>query len=334
MDRRNCRQFLQGSLALAGLGLLSGCGQLPFPAQQPARLPRIGVLYLGSPGPTPLVEAFQQGLHELGYVEGQNILIEWRYGEDRVDRFPDLAAELVRLNVDLIVVSGAAAQAAKQATGSIPIVVAVTGDLVGTGLAASLAHPGGNVTGLTTLAPELIGKRLELVKQAVPGLSRLAVLWNPREQAMALEIGEAKVAARTLGVELQTLEARDPGDLDGAFEAALGEGVEALVLVLTAFFISNRPRVVELAAKSRLPAMSGEPDFARAGGLMAYGPSLADMWRRAATYVDKILKGAKPADLPIEQPTKFDFVINLKTAQALGLTIPQEVLMQATEVIR
>ena len=334
MRKRSRRRFLRSGLALAGLGLLAGCAQLPFQAQQPARVPRTGVLS-PNPGPTPTIVAFQEGLRDLGYVEGQNLLIEWRYGEGKDERLPDLAAELVRLNVELIVATtGAAAQAAKEASATIPIVVAATGDFIGPGFAASLAHPGGNVTGLSNLALPLVGKRLELIKEAVAGLSQLAVIWNPREQAMALEIGEAKVAARTLGVELQTLEVRDANDFDGAFEAALGGGVEALVLVLTPFFGLNRTRVVELAAKSRLPAISGDPEFARAGGLMAYGPSLPDLFRRAATYVDKILKGANPAELPIEQPTKFDFVINLRTARVLGLTMPQEVLMQATEVIQ
>ena len=334
MDCPSRRHFLRGGLALAGVGLAAGCGSLPFQSQQPTRVPRVGFLFTGSSGPSPNVEAFKQGLRELGYVEGQNVVVEWRYAEGSGDRLRDLAAELAQLPLDVIVTHAAGVDAAKQASGTIPIVSAVAGDLVGVGHAASLARPGGNVTGLTNLAPQLAGKRLELAKETLPGLSRVALLWNPQERAMVLEFGEAKVAAQALGVQLQSLEVRDASDFEGAFEVATGGRVEVLMVVQTVFFIRNRTPIVELAEKSRLPTVSGDPDFARAGGLIAYGPNIAGMFRQAATFVDKILKGAKPGELPIEQPTKFDLVVNLRTAQALTLTIPQSVLVQATEVIQ
>ena len=329
------REFLQYAarlgLSATAIALLDGCGMLPTPT--PAKIPRIGFLFTGS-RPSPILDAFEQGLRTLGYVEGKNIIIDWRYAEGRDDQLSVLAEELVRLNPDVIVANAGGVYVVKRATNTIPIVAAITGDLVGTGLAASLARPGGNVTGLTSLAPQLAGKRLELAKETFSKLASVGVLWNPVETAMVSEIGETRLAAEAMRLEIQSLEVRDPKDFEAAFEAALGARVEVLIVVLTTFFQRNRSRLVELAAKSRLPTVSGDPDFARAGGLMAYGPNTPDMSYRAAAYVDKILKGTKPGDLPIEQPTKLEFVINLKTAKALGLTLPQSILARATDVIQ
>jgi putative ABC transport system substrate-binding protein len=332
MERPSRRQCLRGSLAVAGVGLLSGCGPLPFQAQ-PAKVPRIGSIWAGT-ADSPLIEAFRQGLQELGYAEGRNISVEWRFAEGQADRFVPLAAELAGLPLDVIVTQGAILPAVQQATTTIPIVFVTGGDPVSVGSVKSIAHPGGNATGLSGIAPQLSGKRLELLKEAFPRLTNVAILWNPQDQGMALEMGETRVAADRLGVRFQSVEARDEGEIPGAFGTATEARADALVVVFSALISAARQKIVELAATSRLPAISGDRDFAAAGGLMAYGPSLPGMWRRAATYVDKILKGANPADLPVEQPTRFDFVVNLKTARALGLTIPQEVLMQATEVIQ
>jgi len=328
IDRRS---FI-GALA-GGLG-----APLAAEAQQPAKVYRIGLL--GGYSPTSkeashLWEGFFQGLRELGYVEGQNILVEGRFYGDHTDRLPALAAELVRLNVDVIVAGPQPApEAAQRATSTIPIVMTFHNDPVGSGLVASLASPGGSVTGLSSLSPELMGKRLQLLKEAVPGISRVAVLSDPTIPTHALDLREAEVAARSLKVQLQVLEARAPSDFASAFSAMTKGRAGGLILLGGLMFFVERTRIVELAAQSRLPAMYGSKENVEAGGLMAYGPSLRENWRRAATYVDKILKGAKPADLPIEQPTKFELVINLKAAKALGLTIPQSVLLQADQVIR
>ena len=312
---------------------------LAVEAQQPAKVFRIG--YLGNVPPTDpavsrLWDAFLQGLRELGYVEGQNIVIERRYAGGRYERLPALAAELVRLKVDVIVAAGASplAHAAKDATSTIPIVMTSHGDPVGSGLVASLARPGGNVTGLSMLSPDLLGKQLQLLKEAVPKLSRVAVLSHPTNPQHARSVREAEVAARSLKLRLQTLEARAPSEFAGAFSAATKERAGALIVLADGMFWGERTRFAELAAKHRLPLMAGLREHADAGGLLAYGARLRDNFRRAATYVDKILKGAKPGDLPIEQPTKFEFVVNLKTAKALGLTIPQSLLLRADEVIQ
>ncbi len=326
-----CRAVL-----LVTLGLLAA--PLAAPAEQPGKVFRIGIL-----GNVPLTDpegarvwgAFIQGLRELGYVEGQNITIERRFSEGKYERLPDLAADLVRLKVDVIVAPATnPVFAAKQATRTIPIVMTGSGDAVGSGLVASLARPGGNVTGLSTLAPEIVGKQLELLKEMVPRVSRVAVLWNPTNTGHSLSLREAKVAARSLGVQLQLLEARRPDEFEGAFAAMTRERAGALLVLGDGMFLLHPTRIADLAAKSRLPAMYGLREFVDAGGLMAYAHSLRDNFRRAATYIDKILKGAKPADLPVEQPTKFELVINLKTAKALGLTIPQSILIRADEVIR
>jgi putative ABC transport system substrate-binding protein len=282
-------------------------------------------------------KAFRQGLRDLGYVEGRNVVIEDRDAEGKFERLPALAAELVALKVDVIVAPNtAAALAAQQATKTIPIVFAVAADPVTSGLVTSLARPGGNVTGSSILAPELVGKRLELLTQAVPGVSRVAVLWQPGGAGEGTEkdmLKGAEVAASALGVRLQFVEARGPADVDRAFSEMTRARAGALTVLPSAMFGSQRRRLVDLAAKNRLPAVYTSREFVDAGGLMAFGPNQADLYRGAATYVDKILKGAKPGDLPVEQPTTFELVINLKAAKAVGLTIPQSVLARADHIV-
>ena len=333
MRRDSRRQFLQCSLALVGISLLSGCEKAP----SPSKVPRIGFLAVGSrEGRTFLIEGLLQGLRELGYVEGQNIVIEYRFSEDRNDRLPELAAELINLKVELIVASGTPASfAAKQATSTIPIVLAgLAANPVETGLIASLARPGGNVTGMSMMSSQLGGKRLELLKAIVPGLTLVAVFWNPPNPTYGPILKELEAAAPTLGVKLQRLEVRVPGDFESAFKAATRQRAGALIAPADPLVV-NRPKVVaDLALKYRLPATMDIKEFVEAGGLLSLGPDLVDSYRLAATHVDKILKGAKPADLPMEQPSKFDLLVNLKTAGALGLTIPQSVLVQATQVIQ
>jgi putative ABC transport system substrate-binding protein len=281
------------------------------------------------------VGAFLEGLHDLGYVEGQNLVIEYRGAEGQHEQFPDLVAELVRLKVDVLVVPNTpAALAAKQATRTIPIVMPSMGDPLGTGLVASLARPGGNITGLSGIQPELVGKQLEFLKAVLPTVSRVAVLWNPANPVAALHVRAADVAAQALGVQLHLVEARGPDAFDRAFASTTSAHAGALLVVPDALFLQHRRRLAELAATSHLPTLHSGRPYVEAGGLLAYGASQAAQWRRAATYVDKILKGAKPGDLPVEQPTKFELVINLKTAQALGLTMPPSILFQADEVIR
>ena len=274
-------------------------------------------------------------MKDLGWVEGQNIVIEWRFAGGRAERLPDLAAELVRLRVDLIVVpSTPTALAAKNATKTIPHITVGGNDPVGLGLVASLARPEGNITGSTSdVGPEIAGKRLELLKQTVPKVSRMAILWNPTTPGNALALRQVEIAARALAVELQHLEARSLDDFDSAFAAMTTRRAGALLVLGDVMFVTHRIRLAELAAKSRLPAMYAQREHVNDGGLMSYGPLNRELFRRAATYVDKILKGAKPADLPVERPTKFELVINRKTAKALGLKIPQEILWRADEVI-
>ncbi len=325
----------------AFIGTVAG-GLLAAPlgaeAQPAAKIARIGFLAVNlAPNPH-LREAFLQGLRDLGYVEGRNVVIEYRDAEGKLERLPALAVELVALKVDVILAGGTPqALAAKQATRTLPIVFAAHADPVGSGLVTSLARPGGNVTGLSLLAPELVGKRLEQLKQAVPGVNRVAVLWEPGAYVELTErdiLKETEVAARALGVRLQFVEARGPADFDRAFSDMTRARAGALTVLPSTMFIIERRRLVDLAAKNRLPAVYTSREYVDAGGLMAYGPSIADLFRRAATYVDKILKGAKPGDLPVEQPTKFELVINLKTAKALGLTIPPSVLSRADEVLQ
>ena len=323
-------------------GLILALGLLAAPpaaaaAQPPEKVPRVGYLHPSSasdPARQRRFEAFRKGLRELGYVEGQNIAIESRWAEDKYDRLPALAADLVRVKVDVIVgVGEQAIRAAQQATRTIPIVIAAVTDPVATGLVASLARPGGNITGLSMMGPELVGKQLELLKEVVPKISRVALLWNPSNPAGAPQLREAEVAARALRVRLQRLEARGSQEIDGAFAAMAKERAGALMVLVDAILVGQRTQIAELAARRRLPAVYGMREHAEAGGLMVYGANPLDLERRAATYVDKILKGRKPADLPVEQPTRFELVINMKTAKALRLTIPQTVLIRADHLI-
>jgi putative ABC transport system substrate-binding protein len=311
---------------------------LIFPAQaqqQTKKLPRIGVLSGGSRSSTTAsTEVFRQGLRELGYLEGQNIAIEYRFAEGKLDKLPELAAELLARNVDVIVAQApAAVRAAKNATSMTPIVMAHGGDPVAQGFVASLARPGGNVTGLSNFSAELSGKRLELLKEAFPKVSRVAVIWNPDAPGPVLTFKELEIAAKALKVQLESLQVRGPNDFEGAFQAAR-ERAGSLVVIQDVVTVTYLKRIVDLAAKNRVPAIYMEKEFAEAGGLMSYGPGQPDMFRRAATYVDKILKGTKPADLPVEQPTKFELVINLKAAKQIGLTIPPNVLVRADKVIK
>jgi len=305
-------------------------------AQPPQKVPRVGYLSPFSPS-DPLrqrrLEAFRQGLRELGYVDGQNIAIESRWAEAQYERYPALVADLVRSKVDVIVAtSGAATQAAQQATRTIPIVMLHVNDPVGSGLVASLARPGGNITGLTIMDPDLVGKQLQLLTEVVPKVSRVALLRHPDNPATAAQLREAEAAARVLGVRLQILEARNPHEIDRAFAALTRERAGALLIIADALFGNQRRQIAELAVKRRLPSIfSGA--YAEAGGLMSYGADFLDLERRAAIFVDKILKGAKSADLPVAQPTKFELVINMKTAKAIGLTIPQPLLQRADQII-
>ena len=318
------------SVLAGGFALLAA--PLAADAQQAGKVWRIGVLSPGSPSPA-LLEAFREGLRELGYVDGQNIAMEWRFAEAKPERLAAVAAELVRLKVDVIfTINVPASQAAKNATKTIPIVFTWVADP--SGLVASLGRPGGNLTGLTSIAVELSGKRLELLKEALPGVSRVAVLWNSASPTATRVFRETESASRQLGMKVQPLGVRGPDDLQNAFEIAARERAGALFVIEDLVVSSLRTRILDLARKSRLPTASHYRDFAEAGGLLSYGPSLPDLFRRAATYVDKILKGAKPADLPVEQPTKFELIINLKTAKVLGLTISQSLLVRADHVIQ
>jgi putative ABC transport system substrate-binding protein len=319
---------------------IGGAAMSPLPgwAQQPKNAPRIGFLATGSVEQTRAsLEAFHQGLREYGYIDGQNILVEVRAADLKVERFPALASELVRLNVDLIVASNSlAARAAQQATTTIPIVVPVMGDPVGDGLVASLPRPGGNITGLTFLGPQLVPKRLALLKEALPTASRVAALWHPGAygaRTMDDMMNEAQEAAQKLGVHLRLVAVHGPDELDGAFSTIAGERVDALLLFPSPMLFNDRKRIVDFAAEHRLPMMAMGKEFVQLGGFMSYGSDISNLNRRCAAYVDKILKGAKPADLPVEQPTKFELFINLKTAKILGLEVPSSLLARAEEVI-
>jgi ABC-type uncharacterized transport system substrate-binding protein len=305
-------------------------------AQQPTKIPRIGLLSnLSASNTTAWEQAFRQGLSELGWTEGKNISIEYRYSRGRNERLRELAAELVHLKVDVIVTSiSPETEAAKNATKEIPIVMASVGDPVGSGFVVSLAHPGGNVTGLTNLAPQLSGKRLELLKETVPKLKRVAVIWDPDTPISSLAWKESHAPARALGLQLYSMEVRSANDFDKAFAMATTAGVGAVAIGPNSPVAANQKRVAEVAVNHRLASIWQLSEFVDAGGLMAYGPDRSDLFRRAATYVDKILKGRLPADLPVEQPTKFEFAINLKTAKQIGLTIPPNVLARADKVIR
>jgi putative ABC transport system substrate-binding protein len=309
----------------------------PADAQQAPKTAKIGILSATTPAAlAPGVEAFKQGLRELGWVEGKSFVLEARYGEGKVERLSELARELVALKMDVIVTPADLSIAAvKRETQTIPIVMALSSDPVGAGFVASLARPGGNITGLSNISPELSGKRVELLREAVPRFSRVALLWNPDVRGAVLDYKEAASAARSLRVEVQSVEASRAEDLDRAFSAITSWRAQALMLPgVNPVGFANRAQIVSFAQRNRLPSMFPTKEYVDSGGLMSYGPSLVDLLRRAAGYVDKILKGAKPADLPVQQPTKFELVINLKTAKALGLTMPQSLLRRADEVIQ
>ena len=322
------------TLKWLALGALLLALSFPADAQQPKKVPRIGYLRAETP-PAVDIEALRQGLRELGYVEGQNIIVEYRSADANEERLRSLVAELIHLKVDLIVASApAATRAAKEATTTIPIVMVAVADPVAFGFVASLARPGGNITGFAFLLPELSGKRLELLKETIPKLSRAAVLWNAANPYKPYDLREVQAVARALRLTLHTLPVREPTDFDEAFEAAVHARSGGLLTLDDPFTLAHRTRIVDLALKHRLPAVYAVRPLVDAGGLMSYGPDRVDQHRRAATYVDKILKGAKPADLPVEQPTKFELVINLKTAKQIGLKIPPNVLARADKVIR
>jgi putative tryptophan/tyrosine transport system substrate-binding protein len=331
----------EGEMNKRKLGSFALCAMLfvlcvSAEAQQSKKVPRIGLLGVVSASAAEgRIEAFRQGLRDLGYVEGKNIVIEYRTAEGKLERLPALAAELVRLKVDVIVTRGPPpTRSAKEATSTIPIVMGSDIDPVGNGFVASLARPGGNITGLSALSPELSGKQLELLKEIIPKLSRVAVLGTSTIPGSAQMLRETEAAAGVFGVKLQYLDVQNPKEIETAFRAASKGHADAVLVLPNHLTLSQRTQVVDLAVKSRLPVMYPQSEYVEDGGLMTYGPSINDLFRRAATYVDKILKGAKPADLPVEQPTKFQFIVNLKAAKQIGLTIPPNVLARADKVIR
>ena len=344
MDRaclsRSRRRFLRGTLGLAGLGLLSGCVVLPSQGQQRPAVHRIGYLSTNPSNPDPYIEPLRQALRELGWVDGQNLAIEYRYAPGNQDRLPELAADLVRLEVELIHAAGTGpASAAREASATIPIVIATAGDPVGEGLAASLAHPGGNVTGVSGMTYDLHAKRVELLRELFPAATRLVALKNPTIGSNPTYNGNLRgveAGAQRYGFRLQWAEVRRPdeGELEAALTTLMGDRPDALLIVSDPVTLNLRRSIADLALRHRLPTIGDSRDSATGGMLIGYGPSFEDGFRRSAAFVDKILRGAKPADLPIEQPSRFDFVINLKTAQALSMTIPQSVLQQATELIQ
>ena len=307
-------------------------------AQQSGKVWRIGILFgqaEGDPYVQSPLSALRSGLQDRGWTEGRNVVFEIRYTDGRPERSPALAAELVRSKVDIIVTAGTELiLAAQKASSTIPVVMAGIGDPVGSGIVASLARPGGHVTGLSLVAPELAAKRLELAKETLPGLARVAILWNPNNASVTLRFKETEAAAREMGLKLHSIEARQPGDFEKGLSAAVRAGAQALITTEDALMAGHRAEIIRLAIEHRLPVISGLRMFADAGGLLAYGPSSPDLWRRAAGHIDRIFAGTKPADLPVEQPTKFELIINLKTAKALGITIPASVLMRADQVIQ
>ena len=330
-----CQATALGAMVFALFSLLlAPCSSAQ--AQQPTKVHRIGFLStISRSAISARIDAFRQGLRELGYVEGKNIVIEWRSGEGKIDRLPALAAELARLKVDVIVTAAPPpTRAAKGATAAIPIVMAFDDDPVGNGFVASLARPGGNITGLATLSPEIGGKQLELLKEIIPKLSRVAVFGTSTVPQYVQMVKEIELAAKALGVKVQYLDVQNPKDIEPAFRAASKERADAVVVLGSPVLNSQRTQIVELAVKSRLPATYIRPEYVEDGGLMTYGVNITDLYRQAATYVDKILKGAKPADLPVEQPKKFELIINLKAAKQIGLTIPPNVLVRADKVIK
>ena len=333
MKQLTRRRFLQAGLSLATVGFVVGCERIPVPGRTVPRVPRVGLLVPGSPPTRPTLEGFRRGIREVGYVEGETVVLDIRWDEGKPDAWPGLVADLLRQEVDVIVAGTTPSiRPAQEATKTIPIVAPTMADPVRDGLVVSLARPGGNLTGLTLFQPLLNAKRLELLTEALPDANQVAVAWwagyaDP-------ELPQVEEAARANGVQLLPREVRGPEDLDGAFRGAVRDGAQALLLAQGAPFTTHLARIVELTLGSRLPAMAGEAGFAQAGGLMNYGPDVVENWRRAATYVDKILKGSKPGELPVERPAKLDFVVNLKTARELGLSMPQSVLQQATEIVQ
>ena len=326
---RGCRRVL-GTLSVTFFAVLLALGE----AQEAKRVSRIGFVSTASPGSSPANDAFRQGLRDLGYVEDQNVVIEWRWGRGRTERFPEFVAELVKLKVDVIVAANdAAAQAARKATTTVPIVVALMGDPVGSGLVATLARPGGNITGLTSQSPDTAAKRLQLLREAVPGLSRVALLADTNDLSYRLQARELEAAARALGIQLQLHEVSSPAEFNGSFTAMVKEGARGVFAVGGTMLYANRARLADEALKSRLPTMCGPRETVEAGCLMGYSVSLPDLFRRTAYFVDRILKGARPGDLPVEQPTRFELALNLKTAKALGLTIPSSLLQRADHVV-
>ena len=335
VDAWSRREFLRAA-TLAGTAGFLGLGSEAAQAQQPAKIPRLGFLIASSASSyTARVEAFRRRLRELGYVEGKNIVIEYRYAEGKLERLPDLAAELVRLKVDVIVTGGGQTiLAAKKATATIPIVFAASNDPVGTGLVSSLARPGGNITGLSNIAQDLDGKRLELLKEAFPKVARVAFLWDSGGTRGNVRLTDMQAAAKALGVKLQSVPVRTLDDFESAFARAKKERAQALITSAGSVITNQQRQVLDFAAKNRLPAMYPTSEFVDAGGLMSYAPNNADLWRRAADFVDKILKGTKPADIPVEQPMKFEFIVNLKAAKQIGVTIPPTVLVRAERVLK
>ncbi len=318
---------------LRGLGILLA-SPLIAPGAAAEKVPRVGFLYRGSPGPSQEIDAFQRGLRELGYIEGQNIAVEYRFARGQIERLPELAAELVRLNPDVIVAPYTpSALAAKRATSTIPIVFAVVADAIGAGLIVNLARPGGNITGLTSSGAELGGKRLGLLKQVIPKVSRVAVLYNPADRSNVLVFEQLQQSAPSLGLILQPLAVREPGEFEAAFSAMTRERANAMLVAAGVLTEHHKELLVSHAAKRRMPAMWSHRHFVDSGGLMSYAVNFSDQIRQSAVYVDKILKGARPGELPVEQPTRYELVINLKTAKALGLTISQSVLLQADQVL-
>ncbi len=323
-----------GLISTLALGLLAG--SLPAEAQQTGKIPRIGLLVSGTPTATvPLTDAFRGGLRELGYVEAKTIALEIRWGAGKLNRLPTLASELLQLNVEIIITGGSPAlRAAMKATSLVPIVMVTGADPVQAGYVASLSRPGGNITGLTTIASDLISKRLELLKEVVPRLSRVAILWDPERRSGQRRFKEAEIAARSLGLKLQSLEVRSRDDFESAFRVATRVGAQALIPLRSPLTVNERKFISTLAIENRLPVIYDDRQFMGSEGFMSYGTKLSDVFRRTTTYVDKILKGAKPADLPVERPTKFDLVINLKRARQLGITIPPSILFRADKVIK
>jgi ABC-type uncharacterized transport system substrate-binding protein len=331
--------MIRALLAFALVALAACFGRLGLAsaadAQQPTSPPHIGVLLVGRSPESKDAQQFRQGLLDAGYTEGRDVVVEWRSANGDFDQIPQLAADLVQLKVDVIVAdSTLATRALKRATSTIPIVIATVADPVGSGLVGSLAHPGGNVTGLSVMLAELSAKRLQLLKEAIPRLTRVVVLWNPDTPYSPMVIEELKAAAPSLSMELSFVGARTPEEFAPAFSAVSRARAQALYVIGDAFFFAHRMTLLKLASKARLPAIFAQRQVVEEGGLMSYGPNLGDLYRRSAGYVAKILKGAKPGDLPIEQPTKFELVVNLKTAKALGITIPESILLRADEVIR